>query len=103
MRFVLDYVHAQAYSSICINRLSLEQRTRVIAALVEGNSIRATVRMTGVAKNTVIKLLLDLANACAWYHDTKVRDLKVRRLQCDEIWNFVGAKAKNASPEQKAQ
>lgn len=76
---------------------------RVVAALVEGNSIRATVRMTGVAKNTVVKLLLDLAEACAGFHDRNVRNLRIRRLQCDEIWNFVGAKAKNASPERKAE
>jgi IS1 family transposase len=85
-----------------MNRLSLEQKTRVIAAIVEGNSIRSTVRMTGVAKNSVIKLVLDLANACAEYHDKHVRALRVRRLQCDEIWAFVGAKMKNATPDQKA-
>jgi IS1 family transposase len=86
-----------------MNRLSKEQQIRVVSALVEGNSIRATVRMTGVAKNTVIKLLLDLADACAGYHERRVRNLRVRRLQCDEIWNFVGAKAKNVSPEKKAE
>jgi IS1 family transposase len=86
-----------------MNRLPIEQQAKVVAALVEGNSIRATVRMTGVAKNTVVKLLLDLAEACADYHNRCVRKLHVRRLQCDEIWNFVGAKAKNASPERKAE
>ena len=86
-----------------MNRLTKEQQIRVVAALVEGNSIRATVRMTGVAKNTIVKLLLDLADAGANYHDQHVRNLRVRRLQCDEIWNFVGAKAKNAKPEQKAE
>jgi IS1 family transposase len=86
-----------------MNRLTKEQQTRVVSALVEGNSIRATVRMTGVAKNTVIKLLLELADACADHHDCTVLNLKVRRLQCDEIWNFVGSKAKNTSPEKKAE
>ena len=85
-----------------MKRLTMEQKTRVVAALVEGNSIRSTVRMTGVAKNTVIKLVLDLADACAAYHDRNVRNLRVRRLQCDEIWQYVGAKAKNTSPEKKA-
>jgi len=80
----------------------MEQKKRVIAALVEGNSIRSTVRLTGVAKNTVIKLLLDLADACAAYHDSHVRNLRVRRLQCDEIWQYVGAKAKNTRPDKKA-
>src|SRR6266849_1740220 len=86
-----------------MNRLSEEQQTRVVAALVEGNSIRSTSRMTGVARNTVTSLLIDLAEACAGYHDRYVRNLKVRRLQCDEIWNFVGAKAKNTTPEKKAE
>lgn len=85
-----------------MKRLTIEQKTRVVAALVEGNSIRSTVRMTGVAKNTVIKLVLDLADACAAYHDRAVRNLRVRRLQCDEIWQYVGAKAKNVRPEKKA-
>jgi IS1 family transposase len=80
----------------------MQQKTGVVAALVEGNSIRSTVRMTGVAKNTVIKLVLDLADACAAYHNRNVRNLRVRRLQCDEIWQFVGAKNKNAKPEKKA-
>lgn len=86
-----------------MNRLDKAKQIQVVAALVEGNSIRATVRMTGVAKNTVVKLLVDLADACVDYHHRNVRNLKVRRLQCDEIWNFVGAKAKNASPEKKAE
>lgn len=57
--------------------------------------------MTGAAKGTVIKLLEDLGTACATYHDFHVRNLRVRRLQCDEIWSFVGAKKKNATVEQK--
>ena len=85
-----------------MKRLTMEQKTRVVAALVEGNSVRSTVRMTGVAKNTVLKLVLDLADACAAYHDKNVRRLRVRRLQCDEIWQFVGSKARNTSPEKKA-
>jgi IS1 family transposase len=80
----------------------MTQKKQVVAALVEGNSIRSTVRLTGVSKNTVIKLLLDLADACAAYHDANVRNLKVRRLQCDEIWQYVGSKAKNTRPEKKA-
>jgi IS1 family transposase len=86
-----------------MNRLDTHRRIAVVAALVEGNSIRSTVRRTGVAKNTVVKLLLDLAEACTAHHDRTVRGLRVRLLQCDEIWNFVGAKAKNARPEQKAE
>lgn len=72
-------------------------------ALVEGNSINATCRMTGVAKHTVLNLLRDLGMACADFHDVNVRNLRVRRLQCDEIWAFVGAKKKNATPKQKSE
>ena len=57
--------------------------------------------MTGAAKNTVVKLLADMGTACAAYHDMHVRNLRVRRLQCDEIWSFVGCKKKNATVEQK--
>ena len=86
-----------------MNRVDISRQTQVISALVEGNSIRSTSRMTGVARNTVTSLLVNLAEACAGYHDRHVRNLRVRRLQCDEIWNFVGAKAKNATPEKKAE
>ena len=84
-----------------MNRLSKDERIQVIAALVEGNSIRSTSRMTGIARNTVTKLLVDLGAACMKYHDEHVRNVRVRRLQCDEIWAYVGAKAKNVSPEKK--
>jgi len=73
-----------------------------VRCLVEGNSIRSTVRITGVAKNTIVKLLGELSCACTAYHNRTVRNLKVRRLQCDEIWEFVGANAKNVSAEKKA-
>jgi len=86
-----------------MNCLSIETRTKVISCLIEGCSIRATVRMTGVAKNTIVKLLADIGCACAAYHNRTVRQLKVRRLQCDEIWSFVGAKAKNVSAAKKQE
>jgi IS1 family transposase len=70
---------------------------------VEGNSIRATCRMTGFAKGTVLKLLAELGNACAAYHQAHVRDVHARRIQCDEIWSFVGAKQKNVSEEKMNQ
>ena len=78
-----------------MNTLPLAKRTAVVAALVEGNSIRATCRMTGVAKGTVLKLLVDLGRACEAYHRKTVVNLKARRIQCDEIWSFCYAKAKN--------
>ncbi|MGD0729990.1 MAG: IS1 family transposase [Terracidiphilus sp.] len=86
-----------------MNCLDSQTRSRVIGCLIEGCSIRATCRMTGVAKNTVVKLLADMGTACATFHDFHVRNLKVRRMQADEIWCFVGCKKKNASPEQKAE
>jgi hypothetical protein len=85
-----------------MNRLCTEKRAQVISALVEGTSVNATCRITGVAKHTVLKLLKDMGCACAAYHDTYVRNLRVRSLQCDEIWQFIGAKAKNVRPEKKA-
>src|ERR1039457_2431092 len=84
-----------------MNRLSTSKRAQVIGALVEGNSINATCRMFGVGKHTVLRLLEDAGEVCADFHDKYVRNLRVRRLQCDEIWAYVGAKQKNASPEKK--
>ncbi len=86
---------------VSMNRLTPERRKQVIAALVEGNSIRATVRMTGVAKNTVAKLLVDLGTVSSIYQDRVMRDLSCERIQTDEIWAFVGAKQKNVKPEKR--
>lgn len=86
-----------------MNKLSTSERVRVVAALVEGNSIRATVRMTGIAKNTVVKLLVDLGEACERYHDTHVEKLQTKRIQCDEIWSFCYAKEKNVPADKKGQ
>jgi IS1 family transposase len=83
------------------NALDNKKRAQVVAALVEGNSIRATVRMTGVAKNTIVKLLADLGAACAEYQDNAFRNLTCKKIQCDEIWSFVGAKAKNVPEDRK--
>jgi IS1 family transposase len=82
-----------------MNRLSLEKRAQVVACLVEGNSVRSTVRMTGVAKNTITKLLAELGDACAEYLDKTLVGLDSRRIQCDEIWSYVGAKQKNVTLE----
>src|SRR5215210_4073554 len=84
-----------------MNRLSTEKRKQVIACLVEGNSIRSTVRMTGVAKNTVTKLLVDLGTVCSVYQDRVMRDLPCERIQADEIWTFCGSKAKNIPTENR--
>lgn len=85
------------------NVLSTAKRSQIVSALVEGNSIRATARMVGVSKNTVQKLLLDLGAACSEYQDRMLRDLPCRRLQVDEIWSFVYAKAKNVPEEKRGE
>jgi IS1 family transposase len=77
------------------NVLKTAKRAAIVSALVEGNSIRATARMVGVSKDTVMKLLVDLGRACAEYQDRTFRNLTCRRLQCDEIWSFCYAKEKN--------
>jgi IS1 family transposase len=82
-----------------MNRLNTERRSQVIRCLVEGNSVRATVRLTGVAKNTVVKLLMEIGRACEEYQDKTLRNLHSKRVQCDEIWSFVYAKQKNVTPE----
>jgi IS1 family transposase len=88
---------------VSMNKLSTADRVRVISSLVEGCSIRSTVRMTGVAKNTIAKLLVELGAACLEYHDRHVRNLKTKRVQCDEIWAFVYAKAKNVPEEKRGE
>ncbi len=80
-----------------MNRLSTERPKAVIAALVEGASISATVRMTGVSKPTVLKLIRDLGTACAAHHDEHVRGLKPEHVHCDETWSFVYCKQKRVA------
>lgn len=78
-----------------MNRLSIADRTRILACLIEGNSLRATTRMVDVSLNTVLKFVRDLGMACALYHHEHVRGVASKRVQCDEIWSFIGAKEKN--------
>jgi hypothetical protein len=80
-----------------MNRLTTTHRARIIASLVEGNSIRATARMCDVSKATVTKLLVDLGPVCTAYHDEAVRGLSSERIQCDEIWSFCHSKQKNVA------
>ncbi len=86
-----------------MNRLNLKLKTQVVSALVEGASINSTVRMTGVSKPTILKLLADLGACCANYQDEKLRNLPCRRVQADEIWSFCFAKDKNLSDEMKGK
>ncbi len=86
-----------------MNCLSVSRRVQVVAALVEGNSVNSVSRMTGITKRAILRLLAEMGCACAEYHNKAVRNLKVRRVQCDEIWTFVYAKQKNATLEQIAK
>src|SRR5665213_2952617 len=84
---------------VSMNRLDTSKRSQIVRCLVEGCSIRATVRMTGASKNTVAKLLIELGAVCTKYMDDNMRDLSCQRIQVDEIWQFVGCKQKNVTME----
>jgi IS1 family transposase len=86
-----------------MNRLPLERRAQIIGLLAEGNSLRAASRLADVSINTVTKLLLDVGAACEEYQDKAIRALKTKRIQCDEIWSFVYAKAKNVPEDHKGE
>jgi len=92
---------ANVQYALPMNRLPLETRAKIIGLLVEGNSLRSVSRLCDVSINTVRKLLVDAGKAAIAYHDEHVRGVRSQRVQCDEIWSFVGAKAKNVIPEQK--
>jgi IS1 family transposase len=86
-----------------MNRLSTTQRAAIVRALVEGNSIRATARLTGADKETVMRLLADVGTASDVYQGGALRNLSSKRIQCDEIWSFVGAKAKNVPEKRRGE
>ena len=85
-----------------MNKLPTEKRVQILNMLVEGSSMRSISRVVGVSINTVTKLLIDAGEACAIYHDEHVRDVKARRVQCDEIWSFCYAKQKNVATAKAA-
>lgn len=82
-----------------MNQLDTAKRAQIVRCLVDGVSIRGTVRITGASKNTIAKLLVELGTACSLYMDKHLTNLKCQRLQVDEIWSFVFAKQKNVKPE----
>lgn len=82
-----------------MNVLPIEKKAQVLQLLVEGMSMRAVTRVTGVSINTVTKLLIDAGQACAEYQDTAIRNIKAKRVECDEIWGFCHSKQKNVAPE----
>jgi IS1 family transposase len=89
--------------NINMNRLDPTKRAQAISALVEGNSIRATSRMTGIARNTLLSLVVDAGAACAEFQDKALQNLQCKRIQCDEIWQFCYAKDKNVPLDKKGQ
>ena len=82
-----------------MNRLTTEDRARILTVLSEGMGINAACRATGASKNTALKLIADVGRACALYQDRTLRNLACKHIQCDEIWSFVGAKAKNVTDD----
>lgn len=82
-----------------MNRLTTQDRVAILNCLSEGMGVNATSRVTGKSKNTILKLLAEVGSACAQYQDRVMRGLRCNRLECDEIWSFVGAKAKNVTEE----
>jgi IS1 family transposase len=84
-----------------MNKLSRQDRARILHLLSEGNSIRATVRLTGASKNTISKLLVTAGQACMAYQDLVLVNLKCKRIEVDELWSFIGAKEKNVPADQK--
>ena len=95
------HIRVRSRITVSMNQLSTERRAQVISLLVEGMSIRGIVRTTGVAKNTIVKLLCDLGNATTEYQDRVLRDLDTTRVECDEIWSFCYSKQKNVPEEFK--
>jgi IS1 family transposase len=86
-----------------MNKLSTAERARILACLVEGNSIRATVRMTGAGENTIARLLADIGEACVAFANATQRNIASKQIQCDEIWAFCYARAKNVPEEKRGE
>jgi IS1 family transposase len=84
-----------------MNKLDIAKRAQILSMLTEGVSMRSVSWLADVSINTVAKLLVDAGRFCAGYHDAKVRGVKAKRVQVDEIWSFTYAKAKNV-PTAKA-
>jgi len=91
------------YINISMNTLNQQRRASIIAALVEGNSVRAVSRITGVSKTTILKLIADVGQACEEYQRKNLHNLNCERIQCDEIWNFCYAKEKNVPAEKRGE
>lgn len=100
MNKILDRSSKRVYI-YTMNKLPLSTRTQIINLLCEGNSLRATARLTDTSLNTVTKLLVDAGKACMIFHDAVMRKVPSKHIQCDEIWSFVYSKEKNTSKGDK--
>ncbi len=93
---MLDVKHESSYPNL-MNKLPLAKRTQILSMLCEGSSMRSISRVADVSINTVMKLLEDAGEACAAFHAATVKNVPAKRVQCDEIWSFCYAKAKNVA------
>jgi IS1 family transposase len=80
-----------------MNNLSRDKQIDIIAALSEGMSIRAVERLTGIHRDTVMRLGARVGRGCAELHDRMMVGLRVPRIECDELWAYVGCKQKNVT------
>src|SRR6266704_423009 len=87
------------HEAVIMNRLTAKDRARILSVLCEGMGVNAACRVTGASKNTVLKLLADIGEACAFYQDRVMNGLTCKRIECDEIWSFVGMKQRNVPEE----
>ena len=94
--------YAILWYNLAMNKLPDDKRTQILNMLVEGSSMRSISRVVGCSINTVTKLLVDAGIACERIHNERVRDVQTRRVQCDEIWSFCYAKAKNVARAEAA-
>src|SRR5438132_5918160 len=85
-----------------MNRLPLAKRVQILSMLCEGSSMRSISRVADVSINTVSKLLIEAGWACLAIHDQEVHNVRAKRIQCDEIWSFCHAKAKNVEKAKAA-
>src|SRR5208282_3651501 len=85
-----------------MNKLSSDEQVRVIAALVEGNSIRSTERMTGIHRDTIMRLLVRTGEACSHFMNSRIKNVQAKKVQCDEIWTYVFKKQARISVDESA-
>jgi len=79
------------------NNLEPEKKVLAVSMLAEGNSIRSIERITGIHRDTIMRLGVRVGEACAKIHDDKMRGIASKNIEVDEIWGFIGAKRKNAN------